>query len=687
MQHLSGFDGMWYAGDRSRTSRAIMGSLCIYEPTETNDAADFDKVVARLKDRLKVLPPLRRRVEGVPIGINNQYWRECVVNVPDHVREQTLPAPGTDQQLTRALSDIMETGLDRSRPMWDLTIFHGLSGGRVAHLLRIHHAATDGGTMQRVFGLLADYNDEFAPTPDDYPEPLQTDVQAKLEMARRGAVRTALMPAQVFQMQRHTLQWLGGRLREDGVAAVPALMARMLPGALGRPLAKAVNARRGPQDLKVAPIQPRVFVPDTIFNAKITHERGYAFGVLPMADILRVSKHFGVTVHSVIAGMSATVARRVLIANGQPVDEPLVLMSPYSLRAVGEESYWANYAFNFQAELPVHLSDPVERLRVTGRNVAEARANTDTMPIDMMVDGSRMMPQLLFDLIYSAVDYIPEEVIKRTSIGGNFTVSNIRGPRKRFVIWGQEMSGFFPVSFLGQGLAHNVTVSSYADELQMGFTACPTVFPDEQLWEWPGYYEDALQELLDIVDGVQESAPAAAAATPTSAPVTTRRASARAPGRKAATSRPSKAAKAVATSASAAAPPAAASAPGSAPATGKKTAAGKRAGSRKAAAGAPGSAPATGKKTVAGKRTTSRKAAATAAAEVPEQAAPPMGDVAVGPVGPLPVSPESSESGNGVPAAQQNGSADPQGEQQHGAGDTAPEPTMAQEAPAPDAEG
>lgn len=676
MQHLSGFDGMWYAGDHSRTSKAIMGSLCIYEPTDSNDAADAAKVIARVQDRVKVLPPLRRRVEGVPIGINNQYWRECVVTVAEHVREQTLPAPGTDQQLGRAVADIMETGLDRSRPMWDLTIFHGLSGRRVAHLLRVHHAATDGGTMQRVFGLLSDYSDEFAPKPEDYPGPLLTDLQAKGEMARRGVVRTVLLPSQIFQVQRHTLRWLGGRLREDGVAAVPALVARMLPGALGRPLAKAVNARRGPQDRTVQPIQPRVVVPDSKFNAKINHERSYAFSVLPMPDLLRVSKYFGVTFHSLVAGLSASAARQYLIANGEPVDMPLIIMSPYSLRRGNERSFWANYAANFQAELPVHLSDPVERLRVTGRNVAASRANYDTMPTDIMVDMSRMMPQLLFDTVYGSVDHIPEEVLKRTSIGGNFTVSNIRGPKKRFVIWGQEMFGFFPVSFLGQGLAHNVTVSSYADELQIGFTACPTVFPDDELWKWPRYYRDSLQELLDIVGGGQESSPPStgAAALSVSVPARTRKAGgARPASHKAATAKPSKAVKAVA-----------ASAPGSAPA---------------GAAIPPGSAPATGRQAVAGKRPSPRSTAVTPAAEVPDQAAPPMGDLPVGPVGPLPVSPQAGESGNGVAdvAAEQNGSPKAQNDGptdgQHpapdahkGASDAAPEPSMAQEGSAPDAD-
>ncbi|MGV1008909.1 MAG: wax ester/triacylglycerol synthase domain-containing protein [Dermatophilaceae bacterium] len=569
MQHLSGFDGMWYAYDHSKTAKAIMGSLMIFEPSEANDAGDVTKVIARLQDRLKVIPPLRRRVDSAPVGINNQYWRECVVDVADHVSEVTLAAPGGDRELAEAAAKIMETGLDRSRPMWDYTVFHGLSGGRQAHLMRIHHAACDGGTMQRVLGLLSDYSDEFSADEKDYPGPLMSDAQAKAEMVRRGITRTALMPSQLLEVQKHTLKWLGRRVKEDGAMAAPALVARMLPGALGRPLAKAVNAKLGENARKVQPIQPRVIVPESKFNAKITSERSYAWVTLPMSDLLRIGKYYGVTFHSVVTAISASAARQFLIANGEPVDKPLILMSPYSLRRGGEENYWANYAANFLAEFPVHLSDPVERLKVCGKNVAEARANFDTMPTDMMIDMSRMIPQLMWDAMYQVVDYTPEEVLKRSSMGGNFTISNIRGPSKRFHMYGTDMSEFLPVSFLGQGLAHNVTCSSYAGELQIGFVGCPKVFPHSELWDWPGYYRNAVAELLELMEGEPAKAPSApsAVALKVSAPARTRKAAAprktatkAAPARrKAATSKaaPAKAAPTTSTAKAAPATPAA----------------------------------------------------------------------------------------------------------------------------------
>ncbi len=121
MQHLTGFDGMFYAYDHSAVAPSVMGSLLVFAPTQTNAAADVSRVIARLEERLDVIPPLRRIVAGVPIGVNNQYWREVPVTVRDHVREVTVAAPGGDREsaLVRRLPPRIEPnhGLSTFRPV------------------------------------------------------------------------------------------------------------------------------------------------------------------------------------------------------------------------------------------------------------------------------------------------------------------------------------------------------------------------------------------------------------------------------------------------------------------------------------------------------------------------------------------------------------------------------------------
>ncbi|MEI2732492.1 MAG: wax ester/triacylglycerol synthase domain-containing protein [Dermatophilaceae bacterium] len=510
MQHLTGFDGMFYAYDHSAVAPSIMGSLLVFAPTPTNDAADVEKVVARLEERLAVIPPLRRIVVGVPTGLNNQYWREVAVDVREHVREVTVAAPGGDREVAAAVAAIMERRLGRDKPMWDYTIMHGLSDGRVAHLVRIHHAATDGGTMQRVIGLLGDEYTTFRPTPSDERPPARSGREEWLEMAGRGIRRTAFLPGQLLSMSKNTGGWARARYADEGLSAVPALIARVLPGGVGQAACRFVGRNRKPGDTPVTPIMPSLPLPSTPFNAKLSNQRRYAYCALSLKDLLRVGKYYGVTLNTVLTAVSAGAARQYMIGVGAPVDEPLVLMSVYSLRQGHEDNYWANYASSFFGEIPIHIADPVERLRVAHINNTTARANFDTMPTGILVDMSRMIPQTFWDLTVRITDRLPAAVVKRTSIAGNFMISNIRGPAEHFRMFGHEATGFYPVSFLFEGLAHNLTASSYGDELQLGIVGCPTAFED--VWDWPELLGDGLDELVRIVDA--ETGTAAAAPAP-----------------------------------------------------------------------------------------------------------------------------------------------------------------------------
>ncbi|MEI2765643.1 MAG: wax ester/triacylglycerol synthase domain-containing protein [Dermatophilaceae bacterium] len=516
MQHLTGFDGMFYAYDHSAVAPSVMGSLLVFAPTQTNDAADVSRVIARLEERLDVIPPLRRIVAGVPTGVNNQYWREVPVNVRDHVREVTVAAPGGDREVAAAVAAIMQRRIGRDRPMWDYTILHGLSQRRVAHLVRVHHAATDGGTMQRLIGLLGDeFTTAFTPTDSDRRPARRSRREEWVEMAGRGARRSVLLPLQLLTVAKDTGTWAKTRYEDEGLAAVPAMAARLLPGAVGQLACRLVGRNRAVGDTPVEPVVPRLPLPSTPFNAKLTDERRYAFFGLPLGDLLRVGKHYGVTLHTVLTAVSAGAARRYLTRVGAPVDEPLILMSVYSLRKGHEDNYWANYASSFFGELPVHVADPVQRLRVAHVNNKTARANFDTMPTEAMVDMSRMIPQTFWDLSVRLTDLMPEPVSRRTSMAGNFTISNIRGPGEHFRMFGHEATGFYPVSFLFQGLAHNLTASSYGDELQIGVVGCPTAFQD--VWEWADLLRSELAELVRIVDAPASPATTAPPALATAA--------------------------------------------------------------------------------------------------------------------------------------------------------------------------
>ena len=60
----------------------------------------------------------------------------------------------------------------------------------------------------------------------------------------------------------------------------------------------------------------------------------------------------------------------------------------------------------------------------------------------------------------------------------NVTISNVPGPRQTLYAVGAELLNIFPVSIATHGLALNITVQSYRDQLDFGLIAGANVLPD-----------------------------------------------------------------------------------------------------------------------------------------------------------------------------------------------------------------
>src|SRR5258708_23258959 len=110
-----------------------------------------------------------------------------------HVRELALPQPGTEQKLTDQVVRIFARPLDRARPLWELYLIHGLEGGRVAILTKIHHALVASMSGAETPGLLLD----VAPQGRDAPPPSNhayTQMPGPLEMLGRCSAALPLYP-------------------------------------------------------------------------------------------------------------------------------------------------------------------------------------------------------------------------------------------------------------------------------------------------------------------------------------------------------------------------------------------------------------------------------------------------------------------------------------------------------------
>ena len=73
-----------------------------------------------------------------------------------HVRELALPPGGAKEKLAEQVARIASRPLDRSRPLWEVYLIHGLEDGHKALLTKIHHSLIDGLSGAEIMGVLFD---------------------------------------------------------------------------------------------------------------------------------------------------------------------------------------------------------------------------------------------------------------------------------------------------------------------------------------------------------------------------------------------------------------------------------------------------------------------------------------------------------------------------------------------------
>jgi hypothetical protein len=77
----------------------------------------------------------------------------------------------------------------------------------------------------------------------------------------------------------------------------------------------------------------------------------------------------------------------------------------------------------------------------------------------------------------------------------NLTISNVPGMRETMYWNGARMDGSYPLSIITDGMALNITLVSYAGQVDFGIIACRRSVP--QVQRLIDYMEEALQELED----------------------------------------------------------------------------------------------------------------------------------------------------------------------------------------------
>lgn len=380
----------------------------------------YEAVLARVRERVHLLPRYRQRLRD-PLGaLANPVWiDDDGFDLAWHVRSARAP----DGDLAAYISREMGTRLHRDRPLWELHVVDGLSGGRIAVLPKMHHALVDGIAAIGIGIILLD------PT----PEPMPID-GADVEWAPRPFDRRRHVAAGGLSFARSLVN------RALDTSPRDVLRATELAGEL---------ARQRPQ----APMTP--------LNKPISPNRRYAMRAVSLDAVKRAGKAAGGTVNDVVLALVAGMLRDYLAGVDLRGRDPVALV-PVSVRREGDAEAGNRISTVF-VDLPVSEPDLSARIRTVGAAMRELRESAAVRAGAILAGAAGQAPPLIASMVVRATGAVRAM---------NLVVSNVPGPQQTFYMDGAPLREVYPAVPLNpanQGL--NVGVMSYDGRIFFGLCA------------------------------------------------------------------------------------------------------------------------------------------------------------------------------------------------------------------------
>jgi len=191
----------------------------------------------------------------------------------------------------------------------------------------------------------------------------------------------------------------------------------------------------------------------------VTPGRRFATAPLALSDVKETGKHLGVTLNDIVLATVAGALRRLLLRYDGRADVPLLAGVPVSTNPSPERLVGNEFTY-ITPSLPVHIDDPLERVRLTAFSTRIAKENHQLL-------GPAVLPAWMSYLPPAVAPGIFRRQARRVESASvfNLTVSNVPGPRDRGAIEGGTVTEIYSVGPVVAGSGMNITVWSYVDQL------------------------------------------------------------------------------------------------------------------------------------------------------------------------------------------------------------------------------
>ena len=437
-EHLSSIDTAWYRLESDSNHANIGGVLIFDEPL------DFDRVRSVIDERfVGLFPRFRQRVVESTGRLARPYWEDVPdFDLDDHIHRMTLPEPGDRRVLQEVVGDVMTDALAMDRPLWQIYQIDNYEGGSVL-LAQLHHCLGDGFALARVLMSLADEGHGL-----------------EAPAAQQGG--------ESAEAHRSIGDWIleGVRQLRQGPEARREVFREVIDFAaeLGHivflPFAEKTRLKR-PHDGQLQVAWSETFELDDL--KAIAHEIGYTLNDILMAAV-------------------TDAVRQLLVGYGEAVDEfDLRAIVPVNLRPARSieemEAVLGNEFGLVFLELPIHASDPDERLATLKANIDALKESPEAAVAFgiLCAEGIASGP----------VEHLINEIFARKA---SLVVSNVPGPKRELRIAGRPLKELmFWVPHPAPDVGLGISLISYAGRVSIGVRADTAVVDD------PGELVEAIE--------------------------------------------------------------------------------------------------------------------------------------------------------------------------------------------------
>ena len=201
---------------------------------------------------------------------------------------------------------------------------------------------------------------------------------------------------------------------------------------------------------------------------------------MPLAELKTLGKQMGGTLNDVVMAMCSGALRKFLDERDLLPQKSLIAMVPVSLREADDDSN-NNQVSAIRVDLATDLADPAKRFQAI-RESSEASKELigglkSILGADLPIAGSPWFMTGMASL------YGRSNLAARLPALANVAISNVPGPAVPLYMAGARMARYYPVSIPYHGVGLNITVQSYAGEMEFGITACRRVLSQPEVQE------------------------------------------------------------------------------------------------------------------------------------------------------------------------------------------------------------